>query len=295
MKQVNRYLAVAIIVGFATSCGGVEESKEYKDVESRIEKLQADIATAKEEKTKLSEGIDKKATERREEISKAKSATANAKAQREGAFKAVGNALLNDVVRARAIQELVVPGCIEQTRLLREAEGKFDSTDEQFEYVTSKSSDSGGYWVSAAMYESGDPEAFKKMEDEVPWDSCNQAGNREFYKTCDNVDKLVLKKDPDRFKGKCLTGTVRIAQMDSGTGSCAFQGYIGGGYDVRTQFGMTLSTLTHSTFKDCEWTDRLKENMTITFWAYGLGAYSYETTSGGNQTIPAFKLVIFRG
>jgi hypothetical protein len=296
VKKLIVLLATVVISGVLLSCGGVKSTKEYKDVQSKIEKLQAEIATAKKEKAKLTKDTDTKTPDDNSAVSKARSAAADAKAQRDSARASVGEALMDNAVRARVVQELWIPACIENSKLFLEAEGIFDSEEDKWDYINEKISDSSSYWYSAAQYEDGDPQGFKKLEDETSavYESCNQKGNNAFAKKCEKFDSLVLKKDPERFKGKCLTGNVRIEQMDSNTGPCAFQGYVGGGYDVRTQFGMTMSTLTHSTYKGCDWADKLKENMSITFWAYGLGAYSYETTNGGNQTVPAFKLVMFR-
>ena len=294
MKKSIVVLATVVISGVLSSCGGVKGTKEYKDVQSKIEKLQAEIATAKKEKAQLTKDVDTKTPDDNSAVSKARSAVADAKAERESAHAAVGEALMDNAVRARVVQELWLPACIEQLELYLEAGGKFDSEEDKWDYVTEKESTSA-YWILAATYEAGEPQGFKKLDDDTDalFESCDKKASNAFYKKCEKFDSLVLKKDPERFKGKCLTGTVRIEQMDSNTGPCAFQGYVGGGYDVRTQFGMTLSTSTHSTYKECDWADKLKENMSIEFWAFGLGAYSYETTNGGNQTVPAFKIIAF--
>jgi hypothetical protein len=293
VKKSIVLLATVVISGVLSSCGGVKSTKEYKDVQSKIEKLQAEIATAKKEKAKLTKDIETKTPDYNSAVSKARSAVAEAKAQSDSTSASVGEALMDNAVRARVAQQLWLPACIERVMLSNESEGKFDSEEDQLDYVNEKQGDSNEYWYYAALYDAGDPQGFQKLEDETDAlsGSCNQKGHSEFAKKCEKFDPLVLKKDPERFKGKCLFGTVRIEQMDSNTGPCAFQGYVGGGYDVRAQFGMTTSTLTHSAFKDCDWADRLKENMSVTFIAYGLGAYSYETTSGGNQTVPAFNLI----
>ena len=294
MRKSIVLLTSVVICGVLSSCGGVKGTKEYKDVQLKIEKLQAEIATAKKEKAQLTKDDDTKTPDDNSAVSKARSAVADAKAQRESAFAAVGEALLDNAVRARVIQKLWLPACIEQVELHMEAGGKFDSEEDKWDYVTEKESTSS-YWFTASAYLAGEPQGFKKLDDDTDAlsESCDKKAGNAFYKKCEKFDSLVLKKDPERFKGKCLTGTVRIEQMDSNTGPCAFQGYVGGGYDVRAQFGMTLSTLTHSTYKDCDWADKLKENMSIEFYAWGLGVYSYETSSGGNQTVPAFKIIAF--
>ena len=281
MKKSIVLLATVVISGVLSSCGGVKSTKEYKDVQSKIEKLQAEIATAKEEKAKLTKDAGAKTPEDNSAVLKARSSAADALAQSDSARVAVDEALMDKAVRARAVQKLWLPACIEDSELTWESSGKFDSDEDRVDYINENRGDSNAYWFIKLLGD--DTEALKE--------SCQEKGRDAFSEKCEKFDPLILKKDPERFKGKCLVGTVRIEQMDSNTGPCAFQGYVGGGYDVRTQFGFTLSTLTHSTYKDCDWFADLKENMSITFWAFGLGGFSYETTSGGNQTVPAFKLV----
>ena len=123
---------------------------------------------------------------------------------------------------------------------------------------------------------------------------CSSNANNAFYKTCETVDKKLLNKNPDAFKGKCIKGSVRIAQFDSNTGACAFQGYLGGGYDVRAQFGQTLDPNTHDDEKECSWTKELVEDNFIEFYGFGLGSFTYKTSIGGSQTIPAFKMFSYR-
>jgi hypothetical protein len=123
---------------------------------------------------------------------------------------------------------------------------------------------------------------------------CSSKADDAFYKTCETVDKKLLNKNPDAFKGKCIKGSARIAQFDSNTGACAFQGYLGGGYDVRAQFGQTLDPNTHDEEKECSWTEELVEDNFIEFYGFGLGSFTYKTSNGGSQTIPAFKMFSYR-
>ena len=103
---------------------------------------------------------------------------------------------------------------------------------------------------------------------------------------------MVLKRNPEEFRGKCLTGSARIVQADVNTGPCAFQVYLGGGYEVRAQFGPVLDPVAQSTFKDCTTLAKnLTERKTIRFWGYGVGSYSYTTANNSNMTIPAFKIM----
>lgn len=122
---------------------------------------------------------------------------------------------------------------------------------------------------------------------------CSRAGMKKFRDDfCESFDRRVLKKDTDRFRGKCLTGKVKIIQMDAATGPCAFQGNISGDYNVRAQFGMRLNPNEQFSVTNCEFFESLVENMTITFWAFSVGTYTYENRFG-THIVPAFKLVSF--
>ena len=297
MKTFRTFLVgVALVVGGA-ACSSVEDSAEYKTVAKTIDDLRSKIETAKQEVATWKKSSETNKTKRATEEKDLRTDVSNAKAERDKFYNAVADVLMDNHVRARAIQELWKPACLDTVKLLLESEGEVDGEDAQWDWIEGKQSDRNDYWYSLGGADSTEPEGFRKIaaDVDVAWNSCNQEATRKFSATCETVDKLILKKSPDRFKGKCLTGAVRIVQMDSNTGECSFQGFIGGGYDVQAKFGMTLSPATQQTSKDCEWADRLKENMTITFWAYGLGAYSYKTTNNGSATVPAFKLIIYRG
>ena len=149
-------------------------------------------------------------------------------------------------------------------------------------------------WMSTKTDNSYTPK-FNDFYKALDWTNCSSTAYQTVIrKKCVSFDRKLLKRNPDEFKGKCLIGTVKIVQADSNTGPCAFQGYIGGGYEVRAQFGTGLDVMMHSSNTDCDESyKKLTEGRTITFAAISLGSYSYDTTSGGKQTVPAFKIFAF--
>ena len=63
---------------------------------------------------------------------------------------------------------------------------------------------------------------------------------------------------------------------------------------MRAQFGQTLDPNTHDDEKECSWTKELVEDNFIEFYGFGLGSFTYKTSIGGSQTIPAFKMFSYR-
>lgn len=117
---------------------------------------------------------------------------------------------------------------------------------------------------------------------------------------CSNLDSGQLAKSPARFVGTCMHGFGRVVQFDSNTGPCTFHANIGDRrsawyiYDLRAQFGVTNDPDTQSLFTFCDWLSDIEEDTEIEFWAFGVGSYSYSTTLGGTNTIPAFHIVYVR-
>ena len=196
MKKSIVVLATVVISGVLSSCGGVKSTREYKDVQSKIEKLQAEIATAKKEKAKLTKDVETKTPGYNSAVSKAKSAAADAKTQSDSTSASVGEALMDNAVRARAAQQLWLPACIERIELWNESQKEFDSDEDRIGYVNEKQGDSNEYWYYAAVSDAGDPQGFQRLEEETNAldGSCNQKGNVAFAKKCEKFDPLVLKK-----------------------------------------------------------------------------------------------------
>lgn len=257
------------------ACSNPEGSAEYKALDAEVASLETEISD-----------IESSINDRKSDASQL-----NLLKDERLSLKSQFSEILSDSSkRQRIIRELGAPACKQWFIAFYQSSGVVDGFEDDFWdsfYTRISQADS---IFSGPLAEEGDPDSLKQYDKELDATGCGKDGIREFYEQCETVDKRIINKNPEAFKGKCIKGTVRIAQFDSNTGPCAFQGYLGGGYDVRAQFGETLNPDTHALETDCEWTKELVEDNFITFWGWGLGAYSYTTTNGGNQTVPAFKM-----
>lgn len=278
---VKRILCASLVVVLA-SCGGVKSTTEYKELEKEVAEIESEIA---ELEAKVVEG--RSAATRLEGL----------KEERENLRKRFGSLMEDSATRKQVVSSFGIAACTRYSQAREAAAGLVD-----YDYDTNET-----YWnkvwelVNPADLILGDTSSSdddtvgaKAYAAALNATGCEDKASDAFYEKCETFDKLVMKKNPEIFKGKCVKGTVRIAQFDANTGPCAFQGYLGGGYEVRAQFGETLSPSTHDSVKQCNWTQALVEGKSFTFWGWGLGAFSYNTTSGGAQTVPAFKMVMWQ-
>jgi hypothetical protein len=175
-------------------------------------------------------------------------------------------------------------------------DGEYEQRQWLVEQVNSGWDFMGGGFGETDTFGSASPQSLLTFNDEAegPCKTAWRRGLEDWNDECRSPSRMQLKKNPEQYKGECIRGSIRIAQYDSNTGPCSFQGYFGGGYDVRVQVGTTLDTATHATAKECDWFDELVEDKYIEVWAFVLGSYQYSTTSGGNQTVPALRLVAWR-
>jgi len=291
--------AVAPLAG----CSDPKSSAEYRELDSVVNEIfsdlaqvEADIAEAESSQSEIRSENEAAIATLKTEEDIAEESVSKADTDRNTARDLVSSALIDPSVRRNVIVELVEPACENFAFEYKAAEGLTDDEAELFRIVAEKIGKRDIYWWAASGAKPEDPAGMLALTEEFApqGDVCWKKGSNKFFKECSKFDRLLLKKDPESFKGKCLQGRVKIAQMDSNTGPCSFQGYLDGDYDVRTQFGMVLDLEIQSAVRDCSWAGDLKEEMTIDFWAFGLGSYSYSTTSGGTQTVPAFRLLAFR-
>jgi hypothetical protein len=291
--------AVAPLAG----CSDPKSSAEYRELDSVVNEIfsdlaqvEADIAEAESSQSEIRSENEAAIATLKTEEDIAEESVSKADTDRNTARDLVSSALMDPSVRRNVIVELVEPACENFAFEYKAAEGLTDDEAELFRIVAEKIGKRDIYWWAASGAKPEDPAGMLALTEEFApqGDVCWNKGSNKFYKECSKFDRLLLKKDPESFKGKCLQGRVKIAQMDSNTGPCSFQGYLDGDYDVRTQFGLVLDLEIQSAVRDCSWAGDLKEEMTIDFWAFGLGSYSYSTTSGGTQTVPAFRLLAFR-
>lgn len=302
MKTRMFLLLLGAVVPLA-GCSDPKSSAEYRELDSVVNEIssdlaqvEADIAEAESSQSEIRSENEAAIAILKTEEGIAKESVSKAETDRNTARDLVSSALMDPSVRRKVLVELVEPACEKfGYEYVRGTGVTDDEKDELQRIVAGMVGKKGMYWWIAADAGPGDPAGMLALSEEFAprGDSCFDKGSNRFYDECSKFDRLLLKKDPESFKGKCLQGRVKIAQMDSNTGPCSFQGYLDGDYDVRTQFGMVLDLEIQSAVRDCSWAGELKEEMTIDFWAFGLGSYSYSTTSGGTQTVPAFRLLAF--
>ena len=284
-KNKSLFVLLSLLVFTASSCSNPKSSIEYKT-------LEAEIATLNSQIQNLESSIEQR------NMDEERITTLNAKRE-----QLIGqlDTILSDPARRQSIAlKLGKDACKVEVEKDNAALANLDLTEDLFSssawYVeTDKGARPGNTILGEDNFWAPDyPQSLADYSAILAASRCRINAENEFYKTCETVDKKLINKNPEAFKGKCIKGTVRIAQFDSNTGPCAFQGYLGGGYDVRAQFGLTMDPDTQGELKECPWTEKLVEDNFITFWGYGLGAYTYTTSNGGSQTIPAFKMVAFR-
>ena len=290
MKTLYRMsiIASAGIVLFA-SCSNVKDSTEYQELSSQVAELQNQASSARLE---LKDNLRKlEMATNNSKVADKKLATL--KIERQNKRTDISQILMNDVVRAKAIQKYAIPAC----RAVEKNYGLFGLTEDddevKLDLVEKKIGVSQiGWWYYSIDEDSDLPGTAKLASDyKSVRKSCAREGSDEFFKTCKTFDKRFMKKDPSTFKGQCVRGRVKVVQFDTNTGKCAFQGYLDGDYGFRAQFGVVLDAEDHQSQTDCEWTSEIVEDMYINFWAAGLDAYTYDTSNGGRQTVPAFRIL----
>jgi len=277
-------LITALSVMTLTSCSNPKDSDEYKN-------LASDVKALEKEKNDLNNDVESLQSQ----IANNESLQVkleNLKSQRLERIETLSQLLSEPSSRKKIVNGIGEVACKNYVTAVNSAQGVANYTDDNF-YVIAAENLSGLDRILGDIYSKTQDQlpGFKEYWSELEATNCQTEAEVAFFKTCETFDKRQMNKNPEQFKGKCVKGTVRIAQFDSNTGPCSFQGYIGGGYDVRAQFGQVLDPDKHNEEKDCEWTSKLVEDNFITFWAFGLGSFSYDTTSGGKQTVPAFKMV----
>lgn len=274
-------LLCASLILALSSCANVKNSEEYKmlegtisEIESDVTTLGADLAARRSDTTRL-EGL---------------------KAMREELSNLFVAMVANPAERQRIVTDWGIDACTRYTTARLQAAGVVD-TDYKKNYAYWEKVDElsrlGDSILGDTEVRKDDLPGMRAYKSALTATGCVRKADDAFFNKCETFDKLVMKKNPESFKGKCVRGTVRIAQFDSNTGPCAFQGYLGGDYDVRAQFGATLKPENHSKVKECRATE-LVENNFIIFWGWGIGAFTYDTSNGGKQTIPAFFITSYR-
>lgn len=114
---------------------------------------------------------------------------------------------------------------------------------------------------------------------------------------CAPADTDQIQKDPASYDGTCVVLFARIVQFDAATGRCSFQANVsnspheyGFEYGPRAQFGYGDVPSLQGLEDDCPQLDAVDADDHVKVWATGIGAFSYDTSIGGSNTVPAFRI-----
>lgn len=293
-------LLIASLVVLLLGCSDVESTPEYLSLKDEVENLNSARIDLERDIAQLDAQIVEMQDQQSSETDSAWGSIADLQIvldsrenEVEETNRLISGWLENPDIRQQVLRDHVIPACERAAEQQWLARGVVDE-DDVVEVTRANLSAVDLYWMRLA-----DPDttlysrALEDLRNELAenLDECLRDGFRAGRKSCESVDRLLLKKNPDDFRGMCIIGQVEIVQYDTNTGICSFHGHLDGRSDVRVQFGRTLDPQTHSSQTDCGWFDLLKEGMTIDFWAYGIGSHQYSTSIGGTRSIPAFKLV----
>lgn len=278
-KRIFTATLIAIAVFTTSSCSNPKSSVEYQALETEVEALKSQVQA-------LEDSIAQNVTDAQSIVSLT--------SEREELINEFDLRLLV-TQRFDLVPTLGIDACKSFTKAFLETIAIVDGFGSDYYAEIHKRTRPGVMVLGEDFFNAENyPQALVDYSKALKSTKCSSSAANEFYKTCETVDKKILNKNPDSFKGKCIKGSVRIAQFDPNTGACAFQGYLGGGSDVRAQFGQTLDPNTHDEEKECAWADELVEGNFIEFYGYGLGSFTYKTSIGGSQTVPAFKVFSYR-
>jgi outer membrane murein-binding lipoprotein Lpp len=283
MKILSKFGVFIVAALVLSGCSNPESSSEYKSLKSEVDGLQAEVNSLQ-----IKVDSANTLTKKLDDIKK----------ERVVLMNNLSTLLSVPSRKSAVISKFALPACKAVAYADMDLRAKFDGASTvAYEDEIKKIIGARDYaWSSLRSTFDDYPQGINQFITAFDFKKCFQSNFSNWLKEkCETFDRLLLKKDTDSYIGKCLKGTVKIAQSDSATGTCAFQGYISGDYDVRAQFGTTLDTATHAVSTDCsDSAKKLTEGRFVEFWGYVLGSYTYTTTNNGSQTVPAFKLVATR-
>ena len=135
------------------------------------------------------------------------------------------------------------------------------------------------------------------VEDCAEPDRSQAAERAEFLDNCERISVDQIEKNPDGLEGECFVMYGRIVQFDSNTGPCSFHANISRNqssrwwdYDIRSTFGYEDNEFLSTIRQDCPELDRIDGDDFIKVWGTVLGSFSYDTSIGGSNTVPSFKI-----
>ena len=152
-------------------------------------------------------------------------------------------------------------------------------------------------WRSAYSSVMSRDEMTAAVEDCAEPERSQAAERAEFLDNCERISVDQIEKNPDGLKGECFVMYGRIVQFDSNTGPCSFHANIARNqssrwydYDVRSTFGYEDDEILSAFRQDCPELDRIDGDDFIKVWGTVLGSFSYDTSIGGSNTVPSFKI-----
>lgn len=280
MKTFKIVGLLIVVTMSITGCSNPTASTEYKSLKSDVDGIQVEVDSL-QSKVDSVDILEKK--------------LADLTIERDALENDFATLVSFPSRRSAAISQFGLPACKTFTNAQMDLKAKYDDWSEgsALEELEQLLGARDYAWAGLQDSYDDDPAAIKQYKTELNYDKCfDTHWSNWLDEKCESFDQLLLKKDTNSYIGKCLKGSVKISQADAATGPCGFQGYVSGDYDVRAQFGLTLDTATHATYTDCsESAKKLTEGRTVNFWGYVIGSYTYETTSNGSMTIPAFKVL----
>lgn len=152
-------------------------------------------------------------------------------------------------------------------------------------------------WRSAWSSVMSRDEMVAEVEDCAEPERSEAAERAEFLDNCERISVDQVEKNPDGLEGQCFVMYGRIVQFDSNTGPCSFQANIARNnssrwwdYDIRSNFGYEDSEIASSFVTTCPELDNIDGDDFIKVWGTVLGSYRYDTSLGGSNTVPSFKI-----
>ncbi len=150
----------------------------------------------------------------------------------------------------------------------------------------------------AAVTDCAEPERSRTVAEREA-EAAREAAREEAERlaACEAVSPDTLEKNPARYKDTCVHLYAYIVQFDSNTGPCSFHAEISDrrsrrwyDYDVRSTFGLEDSEMLSTVRTDCPELDDIDVDDFVEIWATGLGSFSYDTSLGGSNTVPSFRI-----
>ena len=152
-------------------------------------------------------------------------------------------------------------------------------------------------WRSAWSSVMSRDEMVSAVEDCAEPDRSQAAERADFLDDCERISVDQVEKNPDGLEGQCFVLYGRIVQFDSNTGPCSFHANIARNnssrwwdYDIRSTFGYEDSEILSSFVTTCPELDDIDGDDFVKIWGTVLGSHRYDTSLGGSNTVPSFKI-----